>query len=325
MEAWALAALTDPRKVAALCALVGATAAVIAAARPWLRPDPLKRRIKAVVVERERIRAREGERLATAEKRSTLRAKPGGLVKQLVESLDLQRRLGVETAKAQLATAGYRGAGAEYAFLAFRLVAPIGLFLVAVVTAFFVLRWNEPFIVKLGGAIAAAYLGMKAPELFLRSKIVKRKKALERAYPDALDLLLIFIEAGMPIELAARKVSGEIAAESIVMAEEMGLLAAEMSCLAERRTAFENPAVGAGFEPLRSLKTVLARSERYSAPLGAALRALAQESRDLRMTAAEKKAAALPWTLAAPMILFFLPALFAAILSPAAIQINHWN
>jgi tight adherence protein C len=325
MDAWALAALTDPRNVAALCVLVGAAAAVIGAARPWLRPDPLKRRIKAVVAERDRIRAREGERPAAAEKRPTSRTKPGGPVKQLVDSLDLQRWLGVETAKAQLATAGYRGVGAEYAFLAFRLVAPIGWFLVAVVYVFVVLRWREPFVVKLGVAIAAAYLGMKAPELFLRNKIVKRKKALERAYPDTLDLLLICVEAGMPIEVAARKVSEEIAAESIVMAEEMGLLATEMSSLAERRTAFENLAARAGLESMRSLTTVLAQSERYGAPLGAALRVLAQESRDLRMTAAEKKAAALPRTLAVPMILFFLPALFAAILSPAAIQINHWN
>jgi tight adherence protein C len=70
---------------------------------------------------------------------------------------------------------------------------------------------------------------------------------------------------------------------------------------------------------------VLSQSERYGTPLGAALRVLGQESRDHRMNLAEKKAAALPPTLTVPMILFFLPGLFAAILTPAAIQINHWN
>jgi tight adherence protein C len=325
MDASITAALADPKKVAAIFAVVGAAAAAVAVAAPLLRPDPLARRIKAVGVERERIRARERERLAAADKRSTLRMRPSGPVKRLVESLDLQSWLGVETAKAQLAMAGYRGAGAEYAFLAFRLVAPIGFFLVAVIYAFFLLRWNAPFMVKLGVAIAAAYLGMKAPELFLRNTIVKRKKALERAFPNALDLMLICVESGMSIELAARKVSEEIGAESIVMAEEMGLLAAEMSYLAERRTAFENLAARTGLDSMRSLTTVLAQSERYGTPLGAALRVLAQESRDARMTAAEKKAAALPPTLTVPMILFFLPALFAAILSHAAIQINHWN
>ena len=319
------ALFSDPHKVALLVALAGAVAAVLAAAAPWLQPDPLQRRIKAVGAERERIRARERERLTAAEKRSPLRMKPSGLIKHLVESLDLSRWLGTETAKTQLAMAGYRGAGAEYAFLAFRLAAPIGFFLVAIVYAFFVLHWNEPFIVKLGAAIAAAYLGMKAPELFLSNTIVKRKKALERAYPNALDLMLICVESGMSIELAARKVSEEIGVESLAMAEEMGLLAAEMSYLADRRMAFENLAGRTGLESIRSLTTVLAQSERYGTPLGAALRVLAQESRDARMTAAEKKAAALPPTLTVPMILFFLPGLFAAILSPAAIQINHWN
>ena len=319
------ALISDPHRIAVLIAVVGAAAAVLAAAAPWLRPDPLARRIRAVGAERERIRARERERLAAADKRSPLRMKPSGLVKHLVERLDLSRWLGTETAKAQLAMAGYRGAGAEYVFLAFRLAAPIGFFVVAVVYAFFVLHWSEPFIVKLGVAIAAAYFGVKAPELFLSNTIVKRRRQLERAYPNALDLMLICVESGMSIELAARKVSQEIGVESLAMAEEMGLLAAEMSYLAERRTAFENLAARTGLDSMRSLTTVLAQSERYGTPLGAALRVLAQESRDARMTAAEKKAAALPPTLTVPMILFFLPSLFAAILSPAAIQINHWN
>jgi tight adherence protein C len=316
--------MLEPHRLAILCALVGAITAVIAAAAPWLQPDPLARRIKAVGAERERIRARERERLA-AEKRSPLRTRPSGLLKQLVEGLDLSSWLGTQTAKTQLAMAGYRGAGAEYAFLTFRLALPIGFFLVAIVYAFFILHWDQPFFVKLGVAIAAAYLGMKAPELFLRNTIVKRKKNLERAYPNALDLMLICVESGMSIELAARKVSQEIGVESIAMAEEMSLLAAEMSYLAERRLAFENLAARTGLDSMRSLTTVLAQSERYGTPLGAALRVLAQESRDLRMTTAEKKAAALPPALTVPMILFFLPGLFAAILSPAAIQINHWN
>jgi tight adherence protein C len=221
--------------------------------------------------------------------------------------------------------AGYRGAGAEYVFLSFRLLAPIAFFLIAAVYIFLILHWDKPIIIKIGATIFAAYLGIKAPELFLRNTIVKRKKQLERAYPNTLDLMLICIESGMSIELAARKVSQEIGVESIAMAEEMTLLAAEMSYLAERRMAFENMGARTGLESIRSLITVLSQSERYGTPLGASLRVLAQESRDQRMNAAEKKAAALPPTLTVPMILFFLPGLFAAILTPAAIQINHWT
>ena len=317
--------LTDPHRIALFLAVAGAAAAVAGALASLLSPDPFARRIKAVGVERERIRAREREKLAAADKRSAVRMKPGRLVKQLVERLDLQRWVGAETAKKQLAMAGFRGLGGEYAFLAFRMAAPIAFFLITILYVFFVIKWSQPFFVKLGAAIAAAYLGMQAPGLFLRNTIVKRKKALERAYPNTLDLLLICVESGMSIELAVRKVSEEIGIESIPMAEEMGLLAAEMSYLAERRIAFENLASRTGLDSIRALTTVLAQAERYGTPLGAALRVLAQESRDLRMTAAEKKAAALPPTLTVPMILFFLPGLFAAILTPAAIQINHWN
>src|SRR5271157_2140821 len=319
------ARLADPHFLAVVMAAVGSAATVVAAAMPWLQPDTLTRRIRAVSTERERIRARERERLLAAESRSTLRVKPSGLVKQLVESLNLSSWLSTESAKTQLAMAGHRGAGAEYAFLAFRLLAPIGFFLIAAVYIFLILHWNQPMIVKIGAAIAAAYVGIKAPELFLRNTIVKRQKQLERAYPNTLDLLLICVESGMSIEFAARKVSQEIGVESIAMAEEMALLAAEMSYLAERRMAFENLGARTGLESIRSLITVLSQSERYGTPLGASLRVLAQESRDQRMTAAEKKAAALPPTLTVPMILFFLPGLFAAILGPAAVQINHWT
>jgi tight adherence protein C len=129
----------------------------------------------------------------------------------------------------------------------------------------------------------------------------------------------------MSIEHAVRKVSQEIGVESVSMAEEMALLSAEMSYLAERRTAFDNLGARTGLDSVRSLTTVLTQSDRYGTPLGSALRVLSQESRDQRMTAAEKKAAALPPTLTVPMILFFLPGLFAAILTPAIIQINGWN
>jgi tight adherence protein C len=317
--------VTDPRTLAFLLAAAGLAATLVALASPWLQTDTLSRRIKAVSTERERIRVRERERLRSAQTKSTLRVKPSGLVKQLVDTLKLSTWLSTETAKAQLAQAGYRGAGAEYVFLAFRLIAPIAFFLIAAVYSIFIVHWDRPLIVKIGAAVAAAYAGIKAPELFLRNTIAKRGKELERAYPNTLDLLLICVESGMSIELAVRKVSQEIGVESVAMAEEMALLAAEMSFLEERRTAFENLGARTGLESIRSLITVLSQSERYGTPLGAALRVLAQESRDQRMTAAEKKAAALPPTLTVPMILFFLPGLFAAILSPAAIQINHWT
>jgi tight adherence protein C len=221
--------------------------------------------------------------------------------------------------------AGYRGQGAENAFLTYRLAAPIGFFLVTVVYVFFIANLQWSFMLKLLVAMGAAFLGIKAPEIFLSNKIGKRQRMMTRAYPNMVDLLIICAESGMSIEHSVRKVSQEIGTESLEMAEEMSLLAAEMSFLENRRQAFDNLSLRTGIDPIKQLTTVMIQAEKYGTPLGAALRVLAQESRDARLTAAEKKAAALPPALTVPMIIFFLPGLFCAILTPAIIQINHWN
>jgi tight adherence protein C len=319
--------LSDPRFVAAILVAVGCAATVLTLAMPLLQTDNLGRRMKEVSSERERIRQRERERLnaSSNQNRPALRHEPKRLFKQVVDRFNLASWLGTENAKQQLAMAGYRGAGAEYAFLFFRLVTPIVFFVSAVVYIFFIIHWDKPLIMRIGAVIFAAYLGIKGPEFFLSNKIAKRKQSMERAYPNALDLLLICAESGMSIELAVRKVAQEIGTESVPMAEELTLLAAEMSYLSDRRVAYENLGARTGLEAIRALVTVLLQAERYGTPLGVALRVLSQESRDQRMTAAEKKAAALPPQLTVPMVLFFLPALFVAIMTPAIIQINHWN
>jgi tight adherence protein C len=317
--------LSDPHFVAGLLVAIGCAASVLTLAMPLLQTDNLGRRMKAVSSERDKIRQRERERLAAGQNKAVLRHEPKRLFKQVVDQFNLSSWLGTDKAKLQLAMAGYRGVGAEYTFLFFRLVTPILFFVAAVVYIFLIIHWDKPILMKIGASIAAAYLGIKGPEIFLSNKISNRKKSMERAYPNALDLLLICAESGMSIELAVRKVAQEVGTESIAMAEELTLLAAEMSYLADRRTAYENFGLRTGLESIRALVTVLLQAERYGTPLGAALRVLAQESRDQRMTAAEKKAAALPPQLTVPMILFFLPALFIAILTPAIIQINHWT
>jgi tight adherence protein C len=317
--------LSDGRFMAGLLVALGCAATVLTLAMPLLQTDNLGRRMKAVSTERERIRQRERERMAVGQTKAALRVAPKRLFKNVVDKLNLTSWLGTERAKMQLAMAGYRGAGAEYTFLFFRLVTPVALFLTALLYLFVLLHWDKPALMKFGIAIGAMYLGIKAPEIFLSNTIAKRKKSMERAYPNTLDLLLICVESGMSIEHAFRKVSMEVGTESVPMAEEMTLLAAEMSYLPDRRTAFENLGARTGLESIRALVTVLVQAERYGTPLGAALRVLSQESRDARMNAAEKKAASLPPALTVPMIIFFLPGLFAAILTPAIIQINQWT
>jgi tight adherence protein C len=173
--------------------------------------------------------------------------------------------------------------------------------------------------------IAAAFLGVKAPEIFLSNTIKKRQLTIRRSWPDALDLLLICVESGMSIEQAFRRVAQEVGLQCVPLAEELALTTAELSYLSERRLAYENLGNRTGLEAVKSVTTALIQAERYGTPLGQALRVLAQESRDIRMNEAEKKAAALPPKLTVPMILFFLPVLFVVIMTPALIQVFHWK
>jgi tight adherence protein C len=311
--------LVDPQFMAMLLTAIAAAAAAITVAMPYLEKETLNERMRAVATERERIRAENRERLAQGGD-AKLRGEHKAYMKKMVEDLDLNRWLGTEDAKLKLTMAGYRGQQAEYAFLFFRLVAPIGMFFATLFYVFILAKIEQPAIAKIGMAIAGAFLGMKGPELFVSNQIKKRQLNMRRAFPDALDLLLICVESGMSIEQAFRKVAQEIGPTSIPMAEEMALTAAEMSYLPERRQAFENLAIRTGLESIKNVTTALAQAERYGTPLGTALRVLAQESRDQRMNDAEKKAAALPPKLTVPMIIFFLPVLFIVIMMPAVIS-----
>jgi tight adherence protein C len=126
----------------------------------------------------------------------------------------------------------------------------------------------------------------------------------------------------MGLEPALMKVSEEIGSQCPELAEELGVTTAELSYLADRRKAYENLAERIGLDEVKALVISLGQSEKYGTSLGQSLRVLAQESRDARMMAAEKKAAALPPKLTVPMVLFFLPVLFAIILTPLVIQIT---
>ena len=304
---------------------IAAMATVLTLAIPLTEGNALDKRMKSVASEREKLRARERERLARGKDKASLRQEPKEFMKRIVEQFKLGDWLGTETAKRQLAMAGFRGQQAEIAFLFFRLVAPIAMFLFALFYVFVVNDFGQSVTIRLGIAIAAAYIGIKAPEVFLSNQISKRQASMKTAFPDALDLLLICVESGMSIELAFRKVSTEIGSQSVPLAEEFALCTAELSYLAERKQAYENIAARTGLEGVKSVSTALIQAERYGTPLGSALRTLAQESRDQRMMEAEKKAAALPPKLTVPMILFFLPVLFVVIMTPALIQVFKWK
>lgn len=309
----------------AILLMVAVAASVITFLLPIIQTYSVRRRMKAVTLERDRIRMRERERFAKERQRSQLRQESKTYMKQVVDRLNLRRHLGTGTIRAQLAMAGYRGDNAEIVFLFFRLAMPLGLFFFTTFYIFFVVDLDQTLAVKVGICIAAAYAGVKLPEVWISNLIQKRRVLIQQSWPDALDLIVICIASGMPIEQAFHRVSREIGGQSVPLAEELILLNAELSYLPDRRSAYEGLSNRTGVPSIKTASRALIQAERYGTHLGEALKVVAQESREERMAAAEKKAAALPPMLTVPMIIFFLPVLFVIIMSPAVINVLDWK
>ena len=315
-----IAKIHDVKFLTMLMAAIAVAATAYSLLTPLLASDGLAKRMKAVASERERIRARERSRVLKND-RVSLRQSPKQIVSKVVTDLNLGKWLAQEAALDKLVMAGYRGQAPYVTFLFFRAVTPIVFLILSVLYVFVIAHMEQSTPVKIGMCLGATWLGMQAPMIFLKNAISKRQMSIKRAFPDALDLLLICIESGMSIEVAFRRVSVEIGSQSIELAEEFTLTTAELSYLQDRKVAYENLAKRTGLEGVKSVCLALQQSERYGTPLGQSLRVMAQENRDMRMSEAEKKAAALPPKLTVPMILFFLPVLFVVILGPTGIKV----
>jgi tight adherence protein C len=314
-------ALVDPQLIVMVLAAVAAFATVTSFVLPLLSNDRLGSRMKYVAGERDRLRAERIAQLAQDQRQAKLRTDPKSFMKGVVERLNLRKALETESTRERLKMAGMRGQAPVVAFLFFRAIMPIVTFALTFFYLFFWDKHNLAPLLRLALSIGGAYVGFYLPNIFIHNLIQRRQKSIKRVFPDALDLLLICVQAGMSVESAMNKVSKEIGSRSSELAEEFGLTTAELSYLQERRQAYENLGKRTGLSVVKAVGTSLIQAERYGTAIGQALRVLAKESRDMRMAEAERKAAALPPKLTVPMILFFLPVLFIVILGPAFIQV----
>jgi tight adherence protein C len=326
MPEWlfSLEQLYDPGFAVSALAAIAAVAAIITVAMPLLADDRLGTRMRYVAKERDKIRARERARLHETGKtaKAALRSTPKAFMQQVVDRFNLQKLLEAADTRDKLKMAGLRGQPALITFLFARVAVPPITFLVVLGYLFlFDAYADQPALLRLLIAFGAGYAGFYLPNVYVTNRIKRRQQEIMRAFPDALDLLLICLESGMSVEQAFRKVSQEIGTQSVGLAEELSLTTAELSYLQERRAAYENLGKRIGLPGVKGVVTALIQAERYGTPLGQAMRVMAQENRDMRMAEAEKKAAALPPKLTVPMILFFLPVLFIVILGPAVIKL----
>lgn len=311
--------VTDPANIASALAAIAGFATVVSVASPLMQTNQLGSRLKAVAQRREELRRKSRQAL---EKKTSLRGETTGMVNDIVRRFDLQKALRDDTLSSKLMQAGLRGQRPVTMYYFFRAALPIGF---AVASFLYLTVMGDKFgfnlQTKLAIVVFAAAAGYYAPNVYLSNVASKRREAIMHAFPDTLDMLLICVESGMSIEMALQRVGQEIAATSIELAEELSLTCAELSYLPERRMAYENLARRTNHPGVKSVAMALTQAERYGTPLGSALRVMAKENRDMRLSAAEKKGASLPAKLTVPMIVFFLPVLLMVIIGPAIIQI----
>jgi tight adherence protein C len=322
--------LTDSSFLVAVFAAISAAAVVFTlGASLFGGGSQMKARIKRVALERERMRAEEMARLrggaGQQDQRSIRRVAGREYMKNVVERFSLQKLFADDKTIDALAMAGYRGQGPLTTYLFLRFVTPFVVFVLGFAYLSLTVFADRPLWMNAVYALFVGLLGAYLPVLLLKNRTIKRQQSIRRAWPDALDLMLLCVEAGMSIEHAFKRVSKEIGLQSAELAEELTLATAELSFLEDRTRAYDNLGRRTGLDNVRSVMTALIQSERYGTSIGQSLRVMAEEGREARMMDAEKKAAALPPKLTVPLILFILPVLFIVIISPAMIRVFSTN
>lgn len=217
-----------------------------------------------------------------------------------------------------LQSAGFRGDRALPVFVGAKIFSLVG---------FPCLVW---FALKVSGQ-AEAYLpifvllslgvGLLLPDFIAKRLRRNYLREVERALPDALDLMVICAEAGLALETTIERVSTEIGIASSAMATEFALCNSELRILADRRAALMNMANRTGIDQIRRLAVTLTQALKLGTPLVQALRALSAEMRQDQLTRAEERAAKLPVLLTVPMIIFILPTLIIVTVGPALIEL----
>jgi tight adherence protein C len=162
-----------------------------------------------------------------------------------------------------------------------------------------------------------------APGLWLDKKIEARKKAIQNGLPDALDLLVVCVEAGMGMDQAVHRVSLEMKATCPVLSEELRLLTLELRAGKSRREGLKNLAGRIGLDDVNSLVALLIQADLFGTSVAATLRVYADSMRTKRFQKAEEIAAKLPVKMLLPLIFFILPPLFIVIMGPGVIRLMH--
>ena len=269
-----------------------------------------------------RIKKQMGEEIYSQEKNadsSVIRKKFLGIIGPLGERIKPKSEADISHLRKTFLKAGYRREGAIViffgmkAFLAILLVAI--LFIIKISMFKIMPSFNFMFL-----AVALALIGFYLPNLWLKLKIARRKEKLIKGFPDALDLMVVCVEAGVGLDAAINRVGEEMKFSNKALSEEFRLLSLELRAGKKRAEALRNLALRTDLEDVNNLMTLLIQTEKFGTSIGQALRTYSESMRTKRRQRAEEMAAKLPVKLVFPLVFFIFPSLFIVILGPAAIK-----
>lgn len=262
--------------------------------------------------------------------KAAMPGKAGNSVRSAVASSNLLRKVEKHAAKnneertsiirRRLVQAGYMGRNAVGAYFLSRAV--LGFFApVAVLTLIPVLAGSLPPARLMILGIASSVVGFYAPVVWLYLRVKDRQQSAREGFPDALDLLLVCVEAGLSLAAALSRVGQEIGAARPQLAQQFKLVALEMQAGTSREQALRNLSDRVGIDEVRSLVTLLLQSDALGTSIGQSLRVHADEMRKRRLLRAEEQANKLPVKMAFPLVVFILPCLLTVIMTPVVIRI----
>jgi len=243
---------------------------------------------------------------------------------KLVNSIERRGLSLVDTKDAALRqkmiAAGYSAPFAPRVYTLVRLVMVIGLPLF--VLFFFWSTGSSPGMVKLYfSLVVAACMGLYLPNIFIRARADRRQRQLINAFPDALDLMLVCVEAGLGLEAAFARVGMEMTTSHPLLAEQFGAVVLELRAGRSHEDALRRMADRAGADDIRAFATLLIQSTKLGSSIAQTLRTYAAEMREKRRMRAEEKAHRLPVLISIPLVACMLPTMIGVLMLPAVIRV----
>lgn len=226
----------------------------------------------------------------------------------------------IKATRGLLITAGYRSSKAPVFFIGSKLLLAVTMVFLFAMIPVKLLGFPSTTIMLLYYVCVAA-CGYYAPTVWLKHVIADRQDAVRRAIPDALDLMVVCVEAGLGLDQAIARVGQEVSQAHPALGDELNILSQELRTGVQRQAALRNLAYRTDLEEVRNLVALLVQTDRFGTSIGQALRVHADSMRTKRRLSAEELAAKLPVKLLFPLIFFIFPSMFIVTIGPACIKI----